>query len=167
MYTDYIIEDASLDCLERIVEIYNSTIASRMVTADIEPVSVDSKRQWFEDHTSDHFPIWVMKKEGDVVAWFSFQPFSDRPAYDATAEISVYIAQEYRSQGIGSILLQRAIQVAPSLNLSNLVAYVYAHNEASLALLKKFQFEQWGYYPKVTKMDGVEMDVVALGRRVV
>lgn len=44
--------------LPQIVEIYNSTIPSRMVTADAEPVSVESRMHWFEEHTPDLRPLW-------------------------------------------------------------------------------------------------------------
>ena len=42
--------------LTQIVAIYNSTIASRMATADTVPVTVESKRDWFNQHTPDHRP---------------------------------------------------------------------------------------------------------------
>lgn len=42
------IESATLQDLPQIVEIYNSTIASHMVTADIDLVSIDSKKEWLE-----------------------------------------------------------------------------------------------------------------------
>ncbi|MCA0430303.1 MAG: hypothetical protein LCH32_07345 [Bacteroidetes bacterium] len=40
-------ELATFSDLENIVATYNSTIESRMVTADLEPVSVESKISWF------------------------------------------------------------------------------------------------------------------------
>ncbi|MBV8628542.1 MAG: N-acetyltransferase, partial [Paraburkholderia sp.] len=42
--------DATLDDLPAIVAIYNSTVASRQVTADLEPVSVESRLPWFHAH---------------------------------------------------------------------------------------------------------------------
>ncbi|HEX8024151.1 hypothetical protein [Mucilaginibacter sp.] len=42
--------DAVETDLNKIVEIYNSTVASRMSTADTEPVSVDSRKKWFDEH---------------------------------------------------------------------------------------------------------------------
>ena len=42
------IRHAERDDLPRIVEIYNATIPSREVTADTEPVSVESRIAWFE-----------------------------------------------------------------------------------------------------------------------
>lgn len=65
MRAQYVIEDATLKDLERIVEIYNSTISSRTVTADLEPVTINSKRKWFDEHSADSRPLWVMKINRD------------------------------------------------------------------------------------------------------
>jgi phosphinothricin acetyltransferase len=162
----YDIADAQLSDLTRIVEIYNSTIASRMVTADLEPATVESKRAWFDDHSADFRPLWVLRIEGEIAAWFSFQSFYGRPAYHTTAEISIYIAEEYRSRGLGSFLIDKAIKECPRLGLNTLLGFVFGHNEPSLALLRKFGFEQWGHLPKVAVLDGVERDLVISGRRV-
>lgn len=160
----YIIEDARLEDLPAIVEIYNSTVAGRIVTADLEPVTVDSRRKWFEEHSPDHRPLWVLKDEGRVVAWFSFSSFYGRPAYNATVEISIYLSPDYRAKGIGSMLITKAIEECPRLGVHNLVGFVFGHNEPSLALLRKFGFEQWGRLPKVAKLDGIERDLVIMGR---
>lgn len=162
----YDITDAQPSDLARIVDIYNSTIASRMVTADLEPATVESKRAWFDDHSADFRPLWVLRIQGEIAAWFSFQSFYGRPAYHATAEISIYIAEEYRSRGLGSVLFDKAIKECPRLGLNTLLGFVFGHNEPSLALLRKFGFEQWGHLPKVAVLDGVERDLVIAGRRV-
>ncbi|MGM0883925.1 MAG: N-acetyltransferase family protein [Bacillota bacterium] len=162
----YDITDAQPSDLARIVDIYNSTIASRMVTADLEPATVESKRTWFDDHSADFRPLWVLRIQGEIAAWFSFQSFYGRPAYHATAEISIYIAEEYRSRGLGSVLIDKAIKECPGLGLNTLLGFVFGHNEPSLALLRKFGFEQWGHLPKVAVLDGVERDLVIAGRRV-
>jgi L-amino acid N-acyltransferase YncA len=163
---DMIIEDAALADLATIVEIYNATIPSRMVTADLERVSVESKRKWFEDHSPNLRPIWVVKECGQVVAWFSFQSYYGRPAYNATAEISIYVAESHHGRGLGSLLLEKAIQACPELRIDNLLGFVFAHNAPSLKLLNKFGFSEWGYLPKVASLDGIERDLVIVGRRI-
>ncbi|GIP21666.1 GNAT family N-acetyltransferase [Paenibacillus sp. J22TS3] len=162
----YSIEDAQLSDLERIVEIYNSTVAGRQVTADLDPVTVESRIPWFHEHSPDFRPLWVLRIHGEVAAWLSFQSFYGRPAYNGTAEISIYIAEEYRGQGIGKVLIQKAIEESPKLSLSNLVGFVFAHNKPSLALLEKFGFDQWGYLPEVANLDGVLRDLVIVGRKI-
>lgn len=165
-FNDYTIEDATLADLPEIVAIYNETIAGRMVTADLEPVTVESRMRWFEEHSPDFRPLWVMRLEGRVIAWISFQSFYGRPAYLATAEISIYISGAYRGKGIGSRLLERAIQASPGIQVKTLLGFVFGHNEPSLALLRKFGFEDWALLPRVANLDGVERDLIILGRRV-
>lgn len=157
---------AEVSDLTNIVAIYNSTIAGRSVTADLEPVTVESRLKWFHEHSENHRPLWVMKVDNEIIAWLSFQNFHSRSAYDATVEISIYIAESYRSQGVGSIFLEEAINKCPSLNILNIVGLVFGHNEPSISLLKRFGFEQWGFLPRVAILDGIERDLVIMGRRV-
>src|SRR3974390_3538149 len=88
------VRDAVLDDLPAIVAIYNTTIDSRMVTADLEPVSVEARRPWFDQHSPSHRPIWVAAENGQVIGWLSYSSFHPRAAYDATSEVSVYLAPE-------------------------------------------------------------------------
>jgi phosphinothricin acetyltransferase len=60
------IRDAVEADLPAIVEIYNSTVPSRLVTADTKPVSVESRRAWFREHDPESYPIWVAEAEGKV-----------------------------------------------------------------------------------------------------
>lgn len=156
---------AARDDLARIVEIYNATIPSRRATADTEPVSVESRVKWFEDHTPDFRPLWVVEVDGRVAAWLSFSLFYGRPAYNRTAELSVYVDESYRSLGLGSYLLTQAIGQAPSLGLDTLLGFIFGHNQASLRLFEKYGFERWGELPRVALLDRVERDLVIVGRR--
>ena len=157
---------AARDDLARIVEIYNATIPSRQVTADTEPVSIASRVRWFEDHHPDVRPLWVVEVDGHVAAWLSFSAFYGRPAYSRTAEISIYVHQSLRNRGLGSYLLEQAITSAPSIKLDTLLGFIFGHNEPSLELFEKFGFARWGQLPKVALLDGVERDLVIVGRRV-
>lgn len=151
--------------LAQIVDIYNSTIPSRQATADTEPVSVESRVKWFEDHHPDVRPLWVVEGEGHIAAWLSFSAFYGRPAYDKTAELSVYVHDSFRNRGLGSYLLTQAITHAPSISLNTLLGFIFGHNEPSLKLFEKFGFARWGELPKVAILDGVERDLVIVGRR--
>lgn len=151
--------------LPRIVEIYNSTIPSRMVTADTEPVSVESRARWFEEHTPQHRPLWVIEDADRIAAWLSFSAFYGRPAYHKTAELSVYVHPAFRKRGLGSYLLREAIGHAPALEVDTLLGFIFGHNQPSLALFERFGFARWGELPKVAALDGVERDLVIVGRR--
>jgi L-amino acid N-acyltransferase YncA len=152
--------------LPSIVEIYNATIASRLVTADLHPVSIESRIEWFEQHKPDFRPLWVAERDGQLAGWLSFSTFYGRPAYNKTAELSVYVGESFRNRGLGSYFLAQAIAHAPSIGVDRLLGFVFGHNRPSLELFGKFGFARWGELPGVTLLDGVERDVIILGRRV-
>jgi len=156
---------AARDDLARIVEIYNATIPSRRVTADTEPVSVESREQWFAEHTPDFRPLWVVEVGGRIAAWLSFSSFYGRPAYNKTAELSVYVDESFRGRGLGSYLLAQAIHRAPTLGVDTLLGFIFGHNDPSLRLFEKSGFARWGELPRVASLDGVERDLVIVGRR--
>jgi L-amino acid N-acyltransferase YncA len=154
------------DDLPAIVDIYNSTIQSRMVTADTEPVSLDSRRAWFDEHRPDRYPLWVVEEAGQLVGWLSYSPFHTRPAYAHTAEVSIYLHEAVRGRGLGSYLLAQAIAFAPQLRIHTLVGLVFGHNLASLKLFERFGFERWADMPRVAELDGIERDLIIVGKRV-
>ena len=157
---------ATRDDLVQIVGIYNATVPSRLVTADTEPVSVESRVKWFEDHRPGFRPLWVVEVEGRIAAWLSYSSFYGRPAYSKTAELGVYVHDSFRHRGLGSYLLEQAIAHAPSIGLNTLLGFIFAHNRPSLRLFEKFGFARWGELPKVASLDGVERDLLIVGRRV-
>lgn len=162
-----IFRDANVADLKAIVAIYNSTIASRMVTADTEPVSVESKQKWFDEHNSTKRPLWVIENDnGGIIGWVSFQSFYGRPAYDATVEISIYLDSSQRGKGIGKQALQYCIDQAPRLGVKTLLGFIFSHNEPSLNLFRQFGFEDWATLPNIAELDGQEKGLKILGRRI-
>jgi phosphinothricin acetyltransferase len=159
------IRDATAADLPAIVEIYNAAIPGRMATADTAPVSVESRRAWFGEHSPQHRPLWVAEDGGEVVGWLSFQSFYGRPAYHATAEVSVYVAPGRQRRGLGHALLARAIERAPQLGLKTLLGFIFGHNQPSLRLFEAFGFERWALLSRVAELDGIERDLTIVGRR--
>ena len=157
---------ATAEDLPAIVAIYNSTIPSRQVTADIEPVTVASRLNWFNEHTPDKRPIWVVEENGQMLGWLSYSDFHVRAAYAHTAEVSIYLAQDARGKGLGAYLLSAAMAFAPSLGIHTLVGLIFGHNEPSLKLFERFGFERWANMPRVATLDGIERDLVIVGKRI-
>ncbi len=160
--------NAIQDDLIKIVEIYNSTIASRMVTADTEPVSVNSKQKWFDEHSADKRPLWVIEDAANqIIGWVSFQSFYGRPAYDATVELSIYLDTKQRGKGLGKEILQYCIDTAPKFGIKTLLGFIFSHNEPSLKLFRHFGFEDWATLPNIAVLDGIERGLKILGKRIV
>ncbi len=152
--------------LSAIVDIYNAAIPTRLATADLELVTVESRIPWFRSH-SDRYPIWVISdpQNQQIMGWLSLQMFYGRPAYHKTAEVSIYVAPDCQGKGIGKKLLDQAIASCPKLDISKLVGFVFAHNTASCRLFKSFGFEEWGFLPEIAELDGQEQSLIILGKK--
>lgn len=162
-----VIRDAVMTDLPAIVRIYNETVPGRMVTADTTEVTVEERKPWLAAHLKKkNRPFWVAESDGTVCGWLSLSTFYGRSAYQGTAEISVYIDASFRKKGIGSSLISKAIRQAGDFEIRIILAFIFGHNLPSLHLFEKFGFDQWGKLPCVAELDGVERDLLILGRRV-
>lgn len=160
--------DANKTDLKKIVDIYNSTISSRMVTADTTPVSADSRLEWFDQHNPVNRPLWIIEDDStEIIGWVSFQSFYGRPAYDATVEISIYIDESQRGKGLGKEILQYCLARAQNFGVKTVLGFVFAHNEPSIKLFKYLGFEEWATLPNIALLDGVEHSLKILGKRIV
>ncbi|GHE30881.1 GNAT family N-acetyltransferase [Sphingobacterium griseoflavum] len=160
--------DASASDLAQIVAIYNTTIASRLVTADTEEITAESRLAWFAEHSANRRPLWMVENQnGDTIGWVSFQSFYGRPAYNATVEVSIYLAADKRGAGYGKQILQHTLTVAPQFQIKTMLAFIFSHNIPSLNLFYRFGFTDWGNFPRIAEMDGHEYGLKILGKRLV
>ena len=144
MYTvEMTIRDAQAD-LPAIVDIYNQSIPGGWSTADTNPIAVADRVEWFRKFDPAKRPIWVAEVDGQVVAMAYLSSFyAGRPAYDATAEVSLYIATAYHRQGIGRRLKRWVIEQCPRLGVTTLLSMHFDHNEATRRINASLGFEQW------------------------
>ena len=163
---EFKIRDALESDLPIIVDIYNATVPTRMVTAELEPATVEARLPWFREHSPDEHPFWVAESDGRIVGWLDFKKFLPRCAYRGTAEISVYVDEKFRRRGVARRLLEEAISRGPSLGITALVGLIFAHNEPSLKLFERLGFERWGLLPRVARLDNLERDLTIVGRHV-
>lgn len=156
---------AKLEDLAQIVAIYNQTIASRMVTADTQPVTVADRVAWFETHTRER-PLFVAKDGNTVLGWCSFKSFYGRPAYAGCCEIAIYVDEAARGYGLGKKLLSHAQSYSKEIAVHTLLAFIFSHNLPSLALFKQFGFEHYGEFPEVAIMDEKAYSLTILGKKI-
>ena len=151
--------------LPAIVAIYNASIPGRMATADLEPVSVAEREEWFRSFDPARRPLWVHEDEGTINGWLSLRSYYGRPAYHRTVESAVYVDPGHRRRGVAHDLVDNALRTAPAMGIANVLAFVFVHNQPSVTLFEAHGFQRWGLLPRVCEMDGVERDVLILGRR--
>ncbi|KRM54382.1 GNAT family N-acetyltransferase [Lacticaseibacillus sharpeae] len=158
---------AEHDDLPDIVAIYNQNIASHMVTAEIEPVTVMEREDWFAQHTPDKWPMWVATRGGQVVGWVSLSQWNTRAAYSGTAEISIYIDAAAKGQHIGTLAVQWAEAHAAAARINTIITLIIGANKPSIGLFKKLGYEQWGFLPAVMRFADRNQDLVLLGKTLV
>ena len=166
LQTQIVIRYAEEADLPAIVDIFNATVPLRVATAVLEPVTVEERTAWFHEHSRDRHPLWVSEIDGKIAGWMSFHSFIGRCAYRGTVEVSVYVHDDFRRRGVARVLLEHGIAESPRLEVTALVGLIMGHNAASLQLFERMGFERWGVLPRVTRLGGVERDIVIVGQHI-
>lgn len=141
-----------------ITEIYNEAILHTAATFDTEEKSVEDRLRWFKAHDEQH-PVIVAEKEGRVVGWASLSRWSDRAAYDTTAETSLYVHKDFRKQGIGKELMEMLVIEGGKAGLHTLIARITHGNEQSVYLHERMGFTVIGTLKEVGVKFGKYQDV--------
>ncbi len=122
-----------------IASIYNEAIINSTATFDTEEKSVEDRERWLDAHDEQH-PVIVAETGGQVVGWASVSRWSDRSAYNSTAETSLYVHPAFRKQGIGKQLMEVLVLEAKKAGLHSLIARITHGNEQSIYLHERMGF---------------------------
>jgi phosphinothricin acetyltransferase len=134
--------------LDAITAIYNEAILTTTATFDTEPKTVSERLSWFQSH-GERYPILVAEVDGAVVGWTSLSKWSERPAYDDTAETSFYVKDGHHGRGIGRALKGAIIEEARRLRFHSLIARVAEGSLESIHLNESFGFQHVGLLREV------------------
>lgn len=160
-----IIRMAELGDLPRITEIYNQAVVSTTATFDEEPVSLEERRRWLEQHDQDHPVVVLLAESGELMGWGALSPFGGKSAYRYTVEHSIYVDERYYRRGVGKSLLFELMRLARILGYHSLIGRITADNEGSLILHKRFGFEEVGRLKEVGFKFDRWLDVVYVQKR--
>lgn len=127
-----------------LVSIYNQAVLQTTATFDLEPVSVESRQSWFDEHTDDRFPLIVAEEGSNIMGYASLSTYRQKEAYNRTAEISVYIDEQYHGKGLGKQLLAHIIEMARALDYHVIIAGITGGNDISIRLHEQFGFVKCG-----------------------
>ena len=149
-----------------IVKIYNHAVDERFATADTEYITIESRKNWFAQHSPETYPIYVAEENGEIIGWCSLSPHRPgRKALRTVAEISYYIHKDHRRKGIANNLIKHTMDSTKNLHFKNLISILLDKNTISIHLLEKFGFEKWGHLPEVADFDGVICGQYIYGRK--
>lgn len=153
------IRDARIDDLPILLSIYNDAILNSTATFDLEPATLESRKKWFAKY-GEKYPLIVSEWNGQVVGYGCLNQFREKPAYNATTELSIYLSSLSRGSGIGTSLMEELIKRARQNNFHTMIGGITAGNEASIALHKKFGFTLVGHLKEAGFKFGQWQDVL-------
>jgi phosphinothricin acetyltransferase len=161
------IRNATEADLPAIVDIYNQSIPAGWSTADTRPITVAERVEWFRKFDPEKRPIWVAEVDGQVVGTAYLSSFyGGRPAYAATAEVSIYIATAYHRHGLGRRLKRWVIDQCPALGVTTLLSMHFDHNEATRRINESFGFQQMGHLTEIAVVQGQKRGLVMWALRI-
>jgi L-amino acid N-acyltransferase YncA len=107
----------------------------------------------------------IASSDETIAGWAALTPVSGRCVYAGVAEVSIYIAEAARGQGIGKALLAALVAESERLDLWTLQAGILRENAASLALHTVCGFRVVGVRERIGRRDDIWRDVVLMERR--
>lgn len=143
-----------------IAQIYNQGIDDRVATFETKHRTADDIAAWF----GTRFPVVVVTRKGDVVAFAATSAYRPRDCYAGIAEFSFYVARSARGIGAGRLAMEELIRAATDAGFWKLVSRVFPTNLASRGLLRSIGFREVGMYERHAQLDGEWLDVVIVER---
>lgn len=140
--------------------IYEGGIATGMATFE---QNAPDWAHWDAAHLP--FGRFVVTIDDDIAGWAALSPVSNRCVYGGVAEVSVYVSERYRGQGVGKQLLKKLIADSEHNGIWTLQAGIFTENKASVRLHESVGFRLIGYREKIGKLRGQWKDNFMLERR--
>lgn len=140
--------------------IYAEGIATGNATFETAPPPWEP---WDRAHRSDC--RLVARQGGRLVGWAALSPVSERCAYAGVAEVSVYVADGARGQGVGRRLLEELVRASEAAGVWTLQAGIFPENRASIAIHELCGFRVVGVRERFGQLGGAWRDVALLERR--
>lgn len=151
--------------LARLTDIYNQAIADGSRTCDTRPLLPAEREAWMREHEDPQWPLYVVLAGEEIAGYACFSPYRQgRGAVRDIAEVSYYLDFRFHGRGIGSRLMTYLLSQAVQLRFRALIAILLACNPASVALLKKFGFSEWGRMPGIAALGNRQVDHLYFGK---
>jgi L-amino acid N-acyltransferase YncA len=141
-----------------IARIYNQGIEDRIATFETRLRTADEIERWFDGR----HPIIVVEEGSEIIAFAGTSTYRPRECYSGIAEVSAYVAREWRRQGAGRLAMTALFDAARAAGFHKLVSRVFPENLASLKMIVGLGFREVGVYRRHGELDGVWRDVVVV-----
>lgn len=134
--------------IPQILDIYNWYIENTVITFEEEPLSLDEFTNRVHN-ICKKYPFIVLEEDNKVIGYAYLDVFNFRKAYRYTADLSIYLNQEARGKGYGSMLMEEIISISKEKGYVNLMSLITEDNVASEKIHSKYGFEKKAFFPQL------------------
>lgn len=146
--SDIHVRNVLISDTQAILSIYGPYVEKTAISFEIEVPSVDEMANRITKYTQTH-PYLVAVLNDKVVGFAYAAPFSPREAYQYSSEVSIYIAEDIKYQGLGGLLYDALEKKLVASGVVQVISCITASNIASLNFFERRGFEKAGLIPKI------------------
>lgn len=156
-------EPGDAEALTRLAEAVSAEPEAWLISSNGEWRSVGDERRYLKAlRRYPHAAVFVAERgDGALVGRLSVAR-DQHPASSHVADLGLMVAHDARGQGIGTALLQAAVDWARDAGIRKLELHVFPWNEPAMRLYEKFGFEREGYRKRHYRRDGEDVDAVLM-----
>jgi len=146
--------------LPMLTDLYNHYVRTSPATFDLDPVSLDSRREWMSRY-ADAGPhrLLVALDGGAIVGYATSGKVREKPGYLTSVETTVYVHPERQARGIGTRLYAALLTALSGEDVHRAYAAIVLPNAASISLHERFGFAPVGLYREIGRKFGRYWDV--------
>jgi phosphinothricin acetyltransferase len=163
---DVVIRPAGEADLERINEIYNTTVVDSHVSFDLELWDLERRLIWWERCGAEGpFRIFVAEADDIVIGVAYSSPYRPKEAYRSSAETTIVLDPGYLRLGIGRRLLTALLGALHDDGFHRAYAIIAIPNDASVGLHRSLGYRVVGTLDEAGHKLGRYWSTTVLERR--
>lgn len=152
--------------LPALLAIYNHYVVNTPVTFDLEPRTLEQRREWFDQFaTAGKYRCFVALRDNTPIGWACSAKFKEKEAYATSVETSIYLKAGEGGKGLGRRLYESLFEALKGEDIHRAFGGVTVPNEASVAVHKALGFEHIGTYREIGRKFGKFWDVALYLRK--
>lgn len=122
-------------------------------------------KYWYEEHLNA-YPILVATINEEKVGYISLSKFRNSEGYSKTAEVSIYVSDNFKNKGIGKFLMNEIEIKAKEYGFHTLISVITSNNLVSISLHEKLGYNFNGKLSQVGFKADTYYDVVFMTKTV-
>lgn len=144
------IRPAAAADVEAIRAIVNHYIEHTPTTFEVEPYTLERRREWFAGYAdSGRYRVLVAEEGGRVLGYASSSRYHPRPAYQTSVEDTVLLRPDAVGRGLGTALLRALLAALDGEDVHRVYARIVLPNEPSVRLHSGLGFRTVGVEEEV------------------